>query len=224
VQRQRGVELIEHVEGLQGAAISVVDSAEELFDSLETDDGVHVGRDGDENGWAQAGHAANDPTGTHGEIEQNAMGAAAVADDLLGEQLLRFVVDRLVVYVVADKVDGGVGAATRGREGADGSVTEFAGSEVKRQQAVGGGVGEQNLLSHGGESAAYRCDEAGFADSAGQRKHGEDGSAGFLLTHGRGFRLVLTRLLEDALERVPAGGDAFSGVLEGVGYGGLRRR
>jgi hypothetical protein len=30
--------------------------------------------------------------------------------------------------------------------------------------------------------------------------------------------LILTRLLKDALEREPASGDTFAGVLQGVGY------
>jgi hypothetical protein len=89
---------------------------------------------------------------------------------------------------------------------------------------VGSGVGEENLLAHGGESTAYRCDKAGFADSAGEREDGEDRGAGFLLTYGCSFGLVLARLLEDALECVPTGGDALSGVLESVRHGGLGRR
>src|ERR1700761_1924103 len=223
VQRQRGVELIEHVERLQWAAISVVDAAEKLLDGLEADDGVHVGRDRNENGRAHTRHATDDPAGTDGEIKQNAVGSAAVVDDVLGKQFLRVLTGRLVVDIVADEVDGSVGAATWRREGADGSVTEFAGTEVERQQAVGGGVGEENLFAHGGESTAYGCDEAGLADSTREREDGEDGGASFFLTYRCGFGLVLAGLFENALECVPTGGNALSGVLKSVGYGGLRR-
>ncbi len=89
---------------------------------------------------------------------------------------------------------------------------------------MGGGVGEEDFFSHGGERAAYGGDEAGFADAAGEREDGTDWRAGFLLTYRCGFGLilaVLAGLLEDALESEPAGGYAFARVLQGVGYGGL---
>src|SRR6267378_4111072 len=98
------------------------------------------------------------------------MRASAIVDDLLGELLLCGFVASLLVHIVADEIDGRVGAAAGRREGADGALTKFAGAEVERQQAVRGGVGEQDFFSHGRESAAYGSDEAGFADAAGERE------------------------------------------------------
>jgi hypothetical protein len=112
-------------------------------------------------------------------------------------------------------------AAGRGKC-ADGAVTKFAGAEVERKQAVRGGVGEENFFSHGRESAAYRRDETGFTDSAREREDCKDRGASLFLTDGCSLGLIMSGLLEDAFERVPAGGDALPGVLEGVGYGGLR--
>ncbi len=124
--------------------------------------------------------------------------------------------------VVADEVDGCVGAAAGRREGADGSLAKFAGAEVERQQTVGGGVGEEDFFSHGRESASDGGDEAGFADAAGEREDGEDRGAGFFLANGAGSGCgLLAGLLEDSLEGEPAGGDALAGVLQGVGHGGL---
>ena len=81
-----------------------------------------------------------------GEIEQDAVHAAAVVDDLIGELFVRGFVASLLVDVIADEIDGCVGAAAGRREGADGALPEFAGAEVERQEAVRGGVGKQNLL------------------------------------------------------------------------------
>src|SRR5947209_17963129 len=61
MQGQRGVELVEHVEGLQRAAIAVIDSTEEFFDGLKADDGVHVGCYGNDDSWIQTREAAHDP-------------------------------------------------------------------------------------------------------------------------------------------------------------------
>ncbi len=155
------------------------------------------------------------------------MRASAVVDNFFGELLLRDCVASLLVYVVADEIDGRVGAAAGWREGADGALAKLAGSEVEGQEAVGGGVGEKDFFSHGRESAAYGGDEAGFADAAGEREDGTDRGAGFFLAYGRGFGLILAiltivaGLLEDALESEPASGYAFAGVLQGVGYRGL---
>ena len=118
------------------------------------------------------------------------MGAAAVVDDLFGELLLRGVVASLLVDVVADQIDGCVGAAAGRREGADGALAKFAGAEVERQQTVRGRVGEEDLLSHGRESATDGGDEAGLADATGEREDGEDWRAGFFLAHGRGLGLA----------------------------------
>jgi len=155
------------------------------------------------------------------------VGAAAVVDDLFGELLLRRGVASLLVDVVADEIDRRVGAAAGWRKGADGAVAEFAGTKVERQQAVGGGVGEKNFFSHGGEGAAHGGDETGFSDASGEREDGEDRRAGFFLAYGCGFGLVLAilaGLLEHTLEREPARGYAFAGVLQGVGHRGLDGR
>jgi hypothetical protein len=83
-----------------------------------------------------------------------------------------------------------------------------------------GGVGEEDFLSHGRESAADGGDETGFAYAAGEREDSEDGRAGLFLAYRCGFGQVLailSGLFEDALEGEPASGDAFAGVLQGVG-------
>ena len=149
VQRKRGVELVEEIEELEGATVGVDDAVEELLDALEADDGVHVGRDRDEDGGAETGHAANDPAGADGEVEQNAVRSAAACSDLLDECVLGCLVPGFLLDVVADEVDGGVGAAAGRREGANGSLPELAGAEVEREQAMGGGVGEEDLFTEG---------------------------------------------------------------------------
>ena len=83
----------------------------ELLDGLQTDDRVHVGRNGHKNGRIHPRHVANDPSRTRRQIQQDAMRSAAVVDDLLDQQFLRGLVADSLIDVVADQVDGRVGAA-----------------------------------------------------------------------------------------------------------------
>jgi hypothetical protein len=89
---------------------------------------------------------------------------------------------------------------------------------------VGGGVGEKNFLSHRRERTANSRNETGLADATGEREDGEDRGAGLLLTYRRDLRLVLAGLLEDSLEREPAGGDALARVLKSIGDRRLTNR
>src|ERR1700723_3819950 len=152
------------------------------------------------------------------------MGATTVVDDLLGEELLRGIVASLLFDVVADQIDGCVGASAGRREGADSALTKFAGTKVEGQQTVRGGVGEEDFFSHRRESAADGRDEAGLADATGEREDGKDRCAGFFLADRWGLSLLLAGLLEDTLERVPASGDALARVLQCVCHRGLNGR
>src|ERR1700722_12673703 len=152
------------------------------------------------------------------------MRAAAVVDDLLGEELLRGIVASLLFDVVADQIDGCVGASAGRREGADTALTEFTGAEVEGQQTVRGCVGEEDFLSHRRKSTANGRDQAGLADATGEREDGKDRCTGFFLADRWRLSLLLTGLLEDTLERVPAGGDALARVLQCVGNRGLNGR
>jgi hypothetical protein len=121
----------------------------------------------------------------------------------------------LLVDIVADQIDGCVRASAGRREGAYYSLAEFAGAEVERQKTVRRCVCEQDLLAHGGECAAECGDETGLADAASQGEYGKDGGPDFLLADGD-FGLILTGLLEDTLEGVPASGHALTRVLESI--------
>ena len=118
---------------------------------------------------------------------------------------------------VVDEVDGRVGAAAGRREGADGALAELAGAEVEGQQAVGGGVGEEDFFAERGEGAAEGGDERGLADATGEGEDGEDGGAGLLLANGLEARLDPGRgCSKTPFEGVPAGGDTLAGALQGV--------
>ena len=62
--------------------------------------------------------------------------------------------------------------ADRRAEGAQHSGALIAGAEEEREQAISRGVDEQNALATGGQRAAQRGYEAGFAHAAGKREDG----------------------------------------------------
>ena len=113
-----------------------------------------------------------------------------------------------------DHLNGRVAAGRRRAEGAQHSGTLIAGAEEEWQQAIGRRIDEQNALSAGGERAAERGDEAGFAHAAGKREDGHDRSA----RGGWGRRGLRWRraAFEDSPQSKPARGQAIARALQRV--------
>jgi hypothetical protein len=227
VQGQRGIELIENEVGRERVTLGVLDALQELVDRLQRNHRVHIGRERNQDGGVHARDAAHYPAGGRRQVEQHAVRSLAVAQKIGRELVLRAgvfgasILARLdlssAIDVVADQMNGGVLAARRRREVADHAGDQFAGAEVKRQQAVRGGIGKQHLLAQRGQRAPEGRDQAGLAHSARQRKDGEDGRVNLILAvRMRVGGEVQAGLLEDTLQGIPARRNPLPRVLQRI--------
>src|SRR6185437_15151465 len=195
-----------------------------FFDKLKADDSIHIRSQRNQHSWVHGRHLAEDPTEVGAEIEKNAMRALAVVENLFNKQFPNCFVASLLFHVVADKIEGNIGAATRREKSANRALTAFTGTEIEWQKSMRHSIGKENFFAHRGESATHCGNQTGLAGATCQGENYKHRSARFLQTDRCRLNPVRLCLFEHAFQGEPARGHTFARRLQSVCLGQLRDR